>query len=159
MRLKKLELRNFRCFADLSVSLSTYDCFIGQNNSGKSTILRSVDVFFESTPKLVRITKDDFHDSEKEAKIVLTFDNLSEAAEKDFAHYLRGGELTFYIKARLTGDALEASIHGVRYVMSAFAPFFEVGSAADKRVFYRSIQADYSFPDWTNKDAAEDTIR
>ena len=30
-----------------------------------------------------------------------------------------GGELTFYVKARIAGDALEASIHGVRYVMEA----------------------------------------
>jgi putative ATP-dependent endonuclease of the OLD family len=45
MKLKSLRIENFRSFADETISLDGYNCFVGQNGAGKSTILTALNIF------------------------------------------------------------------------------------------------------------------
>ena len=47
MRLSSLQIQNFRCVRDLCIEqIGELNVLIGQNNSGKSTILAAIDAFF-----------------------------------------------------------------------------------------------------------------
>ena len=49
MRLKKLQLKIFRCFDELTVNFTTdYTVLIGINGSGKSSILDAIRIFLYS---------------------------------------------------------------------------------------------------------------
>ena len=45
MKIKKIQIRNFKRFKQLQVELSSFDCLVGANNSGKSTLLQSLALF------------------------------------------------------------------------------------------------------------------
>lgn len=51
MRIAKVRIHNYRSFKDISVNLSPYTVIVGQNNVGKSNILRAIELFF-SSPRL-----------------------------------------------------------------------------------------------------------
>ena len=52
MRLKRLRIRNFRCYVEeTSVTLEDLTALVGRNDSGKSAILDALGMFFgEYTP-------------------------------------------------------------------------------------------------------------
>lgn len=45
MIIKKLTIKNFKRFDSLEVNLTSFDCLVGANNSGKSTLLQSLALF------------------------------------------------------------------------------------------------------------------
>jgi predicted ATP-dependent endonuclease of OLD family len=45
MRVRKIIIRNFKKFANLETGLTSFDCLVGGNNSGKSTLLQSLALF------------------------------------------------------------------------------------------------------------------
>lgn len=159
MQLKRLELRNYRCFEQVTIGLCAYNCFVGQNNAGKSTLLKALDRFFESTPRLIRITADDFHAADQELMIGITFTDLSTEAFEEFKHYYRAGELTFYIKAALEDGQVSSRMFGMRSVMQEFVPFFEATTAKEKKPIYEELLKKYDFPRWVSKDSAEAILR
>jgi len=161
MRLKSLGLKNFRCFPDEAVDFETYTAFVGANNAGKSALIGALDIFFRANPKSIPITIDDFfkRDESRELQISLTFDQLSEAAEKAFDHYVRSGELTFMIKANIESGGVRSSIHGMRLANPELAPFFEKANATEKKDFYSTLQEKLGLPKWGNQNQAADALR
>ena len=58
MRLKELQLKNFRCFDELTVNFTTdYTVLIGINGSGKSSILDAIRIFLYSWAEAQEITQ------------------------------------------------------------------------------------------------------
>lgn len=50
MRLEELRLRNFRCYKDeISVRFDDLTAIVGKNDSGKSTIMEALDIFFNGS--------------------------------------------------------------------------------------------------------------
>ena len=48
MNLVRVRLRNFRCYKDeISIDIGDITAFIGKNDSGKSSILDALSIFFE----------------------------------------------------------------------------------------------------------------
>jgi len=51
MKLKKLKLKNFRCYSDeTEIIISDLNVIIGKNDVGKSSVLEALDVFFNGKP-------------------------------------------------------------------------------------------------------------
>lgn len=60
MRLKLLRLRNFRGYRnETEISFNDLTAFVGQNDTGKSSILEALEIFFNN--KVVKIEKDDLN--------------------------------------------------------------------------------------------------
>ncbi|MDZ7788165.1 MAG: AAA family ATPase [Halofilum sp. (in: g-proteobacteria)] len=160
MKIKSVHIENFRAFNDENIEIDNYTCFIGPNNSGKSTILAALNVFFrnQATPgvDVTKLGKEDFHNNDitRPAKIRVTFVDLSNEAEKDFQAYLRHGQLVLSAVARWDDDLGYAPVkqHGSRLVNPDFAEFFELfnngASAAALKTSYQTIQSNY--PDLPN---------
>jgi AAA15 family ATPase/GTPase len=45
MKINKVRIKNFKRFEELETELSSFDCLVGANNSGKSTLLQSLALF------------------------------------------------------------------------------------------------------------------
>ncbi len=69
--IKKVELKNFECFRDtIKIDLEDATFFIGENNSGKSAVLRGICVFFGNVPfGLQHINKTQFRSKQKGSNV------------------------------------------------------------------------------------------
>ena len=74
MQFSRLQIENFRSILDAEIPLSAFVCGVGQNNSGKSSLLMSLSLFVSGT----KLSKSDFYDPEKEIVISVTFDHVDE---------------------------------------------------------------------------------
>ncbi|MCP4614467.1 MAG: AAA family ATPase [Planctomycetes bacterium] len=134
MKLTEVRIENFRSFKDETILFDDYTCLVGPNGSGKSAVLMSLNVFFRNNDStvtdIVNLTKEDFHHENisEPIRLTLTFDNLSEEAQKDLKHYYRQGKLVVFAKAFWDESNQKAIVkqHGCRNVMKEFAPYFEL---------------------------------
>ena len=138
MKIISVRMKNFRSFADATVPFNDYTCLVGPNGSGKSTILCGLNIFFRETENaatdLCYLDREDFHQKNTATpiEIIVTFGDLSAAAQRDFADYYRQGKLIVSAVATFdeaTGKA-EVKQYGQRLGMAAFKSFF--GAVGDK---------------------------
>ena len=61
MRLKYMKLKNFRGYRDGKIEFSNLTTFVGKNDSGKSTILEALDIFFNDGKGVIKYDKDDIN--------------------------------------------------------------------------------------------------
>lgn len=100
MRLKAVILENFRLYRERTViPIDHLTAFIGRNDSGKSSILEALDIFFESGT--VKIEPGDACTSgePKNVRIGAVFTDLPEALDLD-----RGARTTLQAEHLLNGD-------------------------------------------------------
>jgi putative ATP-dependent endonuclease of OLD family len=172
MRIGQIELKNFRGFGPkVIIQMDSLVTLIGPNNAGKTTILKALEIFFDSTPSKSSIQVDDFHrkpgpTQEKELEIAIAFNNISEQEAEDFKHYARDDKLKFALRATLkesdgveTRQTVESKIIAIRNGNRKFSSFFEASKAADyKREYDQLRQEGFELPDYTSKEAAEVTL-
>jgi len=65
MKLKDIEIEKFRTIENLSVSMSDMLIMVGENNCGKSNILRALELFYQDS---VRGIDEEFFCTEKKKK-------------------------------------------------------------------------------------------
>jgi len=132
MKIKSLRIENFRSFADETITLDDYNCFVGQNGAGKSTILTALNIFFHETTDastdLINLDEEDFHDcnTKEPIKITVTFEFLSPEAQDDLKDYFRQGQLIVSAVAEWD-DSGRAKVKqfGNRLGIEQFRPYFE----------------------------------
>nr|WP_321269626.1 AAA family ATPase [uncultured Tolumonas sp.] len=150
MKISKLVIENFRSYKKQEINVSDYNCFIGANSSGKSTIINALNLFFRensnSQTDLIKLSEDDFHhkNTDEPIKIVVTFTDLSAEAKQDLAAYVRHNELTITAEASFNKDSGFASVkqYGQRKVIAEFAPWFSAQKAGDKVTELQKIYDD-----------------
>jgi predicted ATP-dependent endonuclease of OLD family len=155
MKLRSVRIENFRSFRDETIQLDDYTCLVGPNNHGKSNVLMALNVFFRNTSAtsadLLRLMVEDFHkkDVSKPIRITLTFTDLSEQAQKDFAAYYRGEKLIVSAVAEWNPDAGYADVRqfGSRQVLPAFRAYFEAeksgAPANDLKAIFKELRSQY----------------
>lgn len=85
MKLARLRLRNFRCFRDeTAIDFNDITAFVGQNDSGKSTIMEAIDLFLnDNAPDKDDASKDG---DAKDLTIICEFTDLPEEVIIDDAN-------------------------------------------------------------------------
>jgi predicted ATP-dependent endonuclease of OLD family len=78
LRLHKIKIENFRSIEYADIEIDCLSVFIGENNAGKSNILRAVELFYEDTLRDINEEYFHFKDQSKPISIILTFNRLSE---------------------------------------------------------------------------------
>lgn len=81
MRLKKIYIENFRGYKEKTeITFEDVTTLIGRNDSGKSTILEALDIFFNDSKGVVKLDNDDVNVSSGKDIITIeaVFDNLPE---------------------------------------------------------------------------------
>lgn len=166
MRLERIRIQNFRSFRDERIVLGNHNCLVGPNDSGKSTVLMALNVFFRNNAAtqtdVLHLSEEDFHhkNTREPVVITLTFTDLSSEAQEDFKAYYRQKELTISAKARWDAREQAATVQqcGQRMVMEEFAPFFRADEqrarVAELRKVYQDIKAEFpKLPDASTKTA------
>ena len=110
-RLSYLRIKNFRACKDVSLPLEGYTPLVGQNNTGKSSILQSIGWVL----KPAALSGGDFHDPDLPVEVVACIDGISnevlgripeERHRKAIAPYCRDGRL--WIRTSATGATVKA---------------------------------------------------
>lgn len=120
MRLSSISVRNFRSIkAAEKIRLEALQAFVGENNCGKSNLLRAVECFLSSGAGGVEPS--DFNDQSQPASIECEFAGLSAAERKKLRPYLLGGdrvvlrkELKILLDAACGKATVKAEYHGRR---------------------------------------------
>lgn len=106
MLLSEVYIRNYRSIEELTLKLGKCSIIVGKNNSGKSNILKAIDLVLGE--KYIKLTKNDFYngDENREIKIKLTFTDLTPEEitkiESNITYGGKGGipaeELKYYLR-------------------------------------------------------------
>ncbi len=92
MKIKEIRLANFRSYKEeITVNFNDLNVFVGKNDTGKSTILEALDIFFNENKGVIKIDKDDVNKQAKnegntEIKISVVFEDLPETLTIDSAN-------------------------------------------------------------------------
>lgn len=92
MRLTWLSVKNYRALMDVTIPMSQFGCLIGENNSGKSSFLQALSLFFSGS----KLTSGHYFDSSKPIRIAVTFEGIEDADLARLAeeHRTRVAEIT-----------------------------------------------------------------
>ena len=160
MKIKEVDIVNFRALAAERVSFNDYTCLVGPNGAGKSTVLTALRVFFRDTmgsnSDFLTLREEDFHLKRTDEPIVITvkFHELDAEAQKDFEHYYRQGLLIVSAVAAWDANSRSAEVrqYGQRLAMEDFGAFFRAQdeglSVPDLKETYKLLQNNY--PDLPN---------
>jgi hypothetical protein len=75
MRLAELSVTNYKALRDVTIPLSRFGCLIGENNSGKSSFLQALSLFFSGS----KLAASYFFNESEPIRIAVTIENISEA--------------------------------------------------------------------------------
>ena len=75
VRLTQLSITNYKALKDVTIPLSRFGCLIGENNSGKSSFLQALSLFFSGS----KLAASHFFDESKPIRIAVTFEGIGEA--------------------------------------------------------------------------------
>lgn len=163
MRIKTVHVRNFRCLSDVTVDVDDVTSFIGPNGTGKSTVLRALDWFFNDDKGVIE--EGDIYSGASadnpSVSVEVTFDSLTPRDREVLGEtYAPEGTETFTVWRTWQGGSTKTTGRG-----RAFPPFENVramSAAADKQTEYKRIlaaQPELGLAKWTNVGAVEDTMR
>ena len=103
MRLVRLSIKYFRSIKDIdNLRIEPLQGFVGENNAGKSNILRAMSCFLSAGAG--GMTPDDFNDPAQQATIEAEFDGLSNSERKRLRTYLIGDRLILQKRLDLIRD-------------------------------------------------------
>ena len=119
MRLVRLGITNFRSIKDINdLRVEPLQGFVGENNAGKSNILRAMSCFLSA--RAGGMIPDDFNDPAQQATIEAEFDGLSDSERKRLRTYLIGDRLILQKRLEIIRDdrsgktRVESEYHGYR---------------------------------------------
>jgi len=82
MKLRKIEIDKFRSIDHIEIEVDNVLILIGENNAGKSNILRAIELFYQDSTRGINEEYFYFKDHNKPISIILTFDRLTEYDRK-----------------------------------------------------------------------------
>jgi predicted ATP-dependent endonuclease of OLD family len=88
MKIQKIEIKNFRSLRDVVIYPKDILALVGRNNSGKSNVIKALELFFESTTRLVNSECFHNHEIGNPIEILVTFNRLSDWEREKFEPWL-----------------------------------------------------------------------
>ena len=156
MRIQSVRIRNFRALKDVTIPFDQVTTFIGPNGTGKSTVLRALDWYFNGKAGSITETDCSFGGINEPIEVQVTFSDLNDNDRAALGKYAPPGAHTF--TAWKSWDR-----HGTESLSAnskSYAPFNVVrgiASAVEKKNEYGRILAgdpSLNLPAWTNLEAA-----
>jgi len=88
MKIDKIEISNYCSLKDVTIHPKNILALVGRNNSGKSNVLKALQLFFESSTKLVSSEYFCNHETKVPIEIIVTFHQLSEWEKDQFSAWM-----------------------------------------------------------------------
>lgn len=161
MIIESINVRNFRSILDETLYCEQLTALVGANGTGKSSFLKAIDLFYNSSPK---IDPEDYYDRDtsREITVAITFKNLSEDARERFSNYMQGETLTVERVFPWLGGKFSSNYHGASLQNEDFAPIRVAAGAKEKKVAYeklRKIPEYRDLPQWKNQNDAMTALK
>jgi len=153
LRISHLTIENLRAVARLDLNFADVTTLIGENNAGKSTTLKAIQIFFDPAPKL---SDDDYHNRiAEEIRITLKFDAFTPVELEEFKSAIIDNSMTI----TRTFSKINAANH-LQYSVSAasFSGFSEIRAESNKtrqRSLYNAWAKENNYPNATNSEEVE----
>src|SRR4030043_1161343 len=95
MKLKDIEIERFKTIENLTVSMSDMLIMVGENNCGKSNILRALELFYEDSVRGIDEECFCFKDCSFPISLTLTYDRIEEAEKNHpiLKNWIYNGEI------------------------------------------------------------------
>ncbi|MDO3560266.1 ATP-dependent nuclease [Ralstonia pseudosolanacearum] len=160
MKIQSVRIRNFRTLKDVTIPFDSVTTFIGPNGTGKSTVLRALDWYFNGKPGSLTEKDCSFGATDEDIEVQVTFTDLTEKDRSELGKYAPVGVTTFTAWKRRGQDGAESLSANSK----SYAPFNAIrgkGSAADKKAAYNELRTSDSslgLPAWSNVDAANQAM-
>lgn len=160
MKLHVVRITNFRTLKDVTIGFDSVTTFIGPNGTGKSTVLRALDWYFNGKPGMLSEKDTAFGAIDAAIEVRVTFSDLTSKDRQELGKYAPAGVKTFTAWKRRAPDGSETLSANAK----SYPPFNvirEKGSAADKRTAYnelRSAEPSLGLPAWSSVDAANQAL-
>ena len=103
MKIQKIEVRNYRSLHNITIYPKDILALVGRNNSGKSNVIRALELFFESTIRLVNDECFFDHKTDKSIEIFVAFEQLSDWEREQFKPWMDGDKLVVGREVVCTG--------------------------------------------------------
>lgn len=157
MIIESVHIKNFRSILDETLSCDALTALVGANGAGKSSFLRGLDLFYNSSPK---VDQEDFYNGEsaEELSIAVTFMDLDDEAKDLFLPYMQGDRLTVERVFSYSEGAISWKYHGatlqdpnLQAVRSGLAAKDRGKSAKEAFEKNRALPGYETLPDWPGK--------
>lgn len=167
MKIRRVEIENFRAVSNFKEEIGSYTAFIGYNGGGKSSILHAVRWFFEGfdlqPTDVYSGTKHD-HDSVESTtvKVTISFDDLSSLDRQNFKPYVIGDEITL---TRAGGVEKKSKLYGKRLICKEFSAIREESKIQNKRTLAIQLMEEFerfsnlNISPKSNKGEIEDALK
>ena len=108
MKIQSVRIKNFRTLKDVMIPFDSVTTFIGPNGTGKSTVLRALDWYFNG--KSGSLTEKDcsFGATDEDIEVQVTFAELTEKDRNELGKYAPAGATTFTAWKRRGPDGTES---------------------------------------------------
>jgi len=93
MKITKIHITNYRSLEDVTIYPKNILALIGSNNSGKSSILKALDLFFKASKELLDAETVHYKHVGEPIEILLTFEQLSPWEKEQFGPWMDGDKL------------------------------------------------------------------
>jgi putative ATP-dependent endonuclease of OLD family len=139
MRISKIVVRNFRSIFGEEVEFDSLTALVGRNGSGKSSLLRALELFFAPSP---RFDLYDFYaeDTSQNIEIEVTFSDLRSEEQTRFAKYAQNGVLTVIRILSLSEGKPTSTYHGQKLANPDFLSIRSAAKAADSKSLYEELR-------------------
>lgn len=105
MKIKKIEIRNYRSLRNVTIYPKDILALVGRNNSGKSNVIKALELFFEGTIRLVDDECFYNHKTEEPIEIFITFEQLSDWEREQFKPWMDRDRLIVGREIRKEADS------------------------------------------------------
>ena len=159
MKIKRINVKNFRCLKNVDLEVEDLSVLLGANGCGKSGVLSALNLFYNTD---INIAKEDFYDNDTHEAVTITvqFCDLTPFEKSLFAPYLEGDELSVEKVIEYSEPRNVQRYYGTRYSNPEFEAFRKA-TGGNMRTEYEKLRgnSDYSsFPRYTNRDDASNTL-
>jgi len=103
MKIQKLEIKNYRSLRSLTIYPKAILALVGRNNSGKSNVIKALELFFKSSTRLVNDECFYNHKTEAPIEILITFKQLSDWEKEQFKPWMDEDKLVVGREVVCTG--------------------------------------------------------
>lgn len=140
MKIQSVRIQNFRALKDITIPFDSITTFIGPNGTGKSTVLRALDWFFNGKPSSLTEKDCSFEVAGEEIEVQVTFAQLTEKDREALGKYAPDGTTTFTAWKRRSIDGIEV-ISANAKGFPEFNAIKATSGATAKKDLYNTLRA------------------
>ncbi|MDZ5812996.1 ATP-binding protein, partial [Halorubrum sp. AD140] len=159
MQISSVRVRNFRSLRDAQIDFNELTALIGSNGAGKSSFLKSLDLFYTANASY---TEEDFYNrnTDEEISVQVEFTNLGEEAQERFSSYTGGETLTVEKVMEYPDNRGNQRYHGSRLYNPDFDGFRNASGHDLRREYEDLFNIGYSeLPEYQNQKEAEAVLK